>query len=141
MYLIVTWLLYNYQHHTTGGMFGVIRGSSSWHFFHQSFHLLLAPLPFFFLFLQQVLLKMPSGKQTAVKYYVGVDVGSASVRAALVDGFGTVVAYAEQPIQVWEPRPDHYEQSSADIWAACCSVTKVGKDKRKDLCCRWLCKL
>ncbi|XP_056353173.1 FGGY carbohydrate kinase domain-containing protein-like [Oenanthe melanoleuca] len=67
---------------------------------------------------------MPGEKQTAVKYYVGVDVGSASVRAALVDGFGTVVAHAEQPIQVWEPRPDHYEQSSADIWAACCSVTK-----------------
>uniref|UniRef100_A0A8C9MVV4 FGGY carbohydrate kinase domain containing n=1 Tax=Serinus canaria TaxID=9135 RepID=A0A8C9MVV4_SERCA len=67
---------------------------------------------------------MPSEKQTAVKYYVGVDVGSASVRAALVDGFGTVVAHAEHPIQVWEPRPDHYEQSSADIWAACCTVTK-----------------
>ncbi|XP_053841269.1 FGGY carbohydrate kinase domain-containing protein isoform X6 [Vidua macroura] len=67
---------------------------------------------------------MPSEKQTAVTYYVGVDVGSASVRAALVDGFGTVLAHAEQPIQVWEPQPDHYEQSSADIWAACCSVTK-----------------
>ncbi|XP_039567438.1 FGGY carbohydrate kinase domain-containing protein isoform X6 [Passer montanus] len=72
----------------------------------------------------RVVLKMPSEKQTAVKYYVGVDVGSASVRAALVDGFGTVVAHAEQPIQVWEPQPDHYEQSSADIWAACCCVTK-----------------
>ncbi|XP_066049012.1 FGGY carbohydrate kinase domain-containing protein isoform X2 [Chamaea fasciata] len=67
---------------------------------------------------------MPGEKQSAVQYYVGVDVGSASVRAALVDGFGTLVAHAERPIQVWEPRPDHYEQSSADIWAACCSVTK-----------------
>ncbi|XP_032605718.3 FGGY carbohydrate kinase domain-containing protein isoform X2 [Taeniopygia guttata] len=67
---------------------------------------------------------MPGEKQTAVTYYVGVDVGSASVRAALVDSFGTVVAHAEKPIQVWEPQPDHYEQSSADIWAACCSVTK-----------------
>ncbi|KAM7046421.1 FGGY carbohydrate kinase domain-containing protein isoform 2-T3 [Acridotheres tristis] len=67
---------------------------------------------------------MPGEKQSAVKYYVGVDVGSASVRAALVDAFGTVVAHAERPIQIWEPQPDHYEQSSADIWAACCSVTK-----------------
>uniref|UniRef100_A0A8D2NLT4 FGGY carbohydrate kinase domain containing n=1 Tax=Zosterops lateralis melanops TaxID=1220523 RepID=A0A8D2NLT4_ZOSLA len=67
---------------------------------------------------------MPGEKQSAVQYYVGVDVGSASVRAALVDGFGTVVAHSERPIQIWEPRPDHYEQSSADIWAACCSVTK-----------------
>ncbi|XP_053929008.1 FGGY carbohydrate kinase domain-containing protein isoform X4 [Cuculus canorus] len=67
---------------------------------------------------------MHSEKQTPVKYYVGIDVGSASVRAALVDEFGTVVAHADQPILIWEPQPDHYEQSSADIWAACCSVTK-----------------
>ncbi|XP_042674989.1 FGGY carbohydrate kinase domain-containing protein isoform X2 [Centrocercus urophasianus] len=67
---------------------------------------------------------MHSERQTSVKYYVGIDVGSASVRAALVDEFGTVVMHAEQPIQIWEPQPDHYEQSSADIWAACCAVTK-----------------
>ncbi|XP_074953568.1 FGGY carbohydrate kinase domain-containing protein isoform X8 [Phalacrocorax aristotelis] len=71
-----------------------------------------------------VLLKMHSRKQAPVKYYVGIDVGSASVRAALVDEFGTVVTHADQPIQIWEPQPDHYEQSSADIWAACCLVTK-----------------
>ncbi|NXK50965.1 FGGY protein, partial [Chauna torquata] len=67
---------------------------------------------------------MHSKKHTSVKYYVGVDVGSASVRAALVDEFGTVAAHAEQPIQIWEPQPDHYEQSSTDIWEACCAVTK-----------------
>ncbi|KAM6265010.1 FGGY carbohydrate kinase domain-containing protein isoform 2-T2 [Spheniscus humboldti] len=72
----------------------------------------------------RVLLKMHSKKQAPLKYYVGIDVGSASVRAALVDEFGTVVAHADQPIQIWEPQPDHYEQSSADIWAACCLVTK-----------------
>ncbi|XP_040534498.1 FGGY carbohydrate kinase domain-containing protein isoform X13 [Gallus gallus] len=77
---------------------------------------------------------MHSKKQTSVKYYVGIDVGSASVRAALVDEFGTVVTHAEQPIQIWEPQPDHYEQSSADIWAACCVVTKkvvCGVDARQ----------
>lgn len=91
-----------------------------------------------FLFSSQVLLKMHSKKQTSVKYYIGIDVGSASVRAALVDEFGTVVAHAEQPIQIWEPQPDHYEQSSADIWAACCTVTKVSEEKESegDLCCR-----
>lgn len=71
---------------------------------------------------------MNSKKQAPVKYYVGIDVGSASVRAALVDEFGIVVAHADQPIQIWEPQPDHYEQSSADIWAACCLVTKVCKE-------------
>ncbi|XP_021260963.1 FGGY carbohydrate kinase domain-containing protein isoform X7 [Numida meleagris] len=75
-------------------------------------------------FNRKALLKMHSKRQTSVKYYVGIDVGSASVRAALVDEFGTVAKHAEQPIQIWEPQPDHYEQSSADIWAACCAVTK-----------------
>ncbi|XP_025048927.1 FGGY carbohydrate kinase domain-containing protein isoform X6 [Alligator sinensis] len=70
------------------------------------------------------LLKMHSSKQDLVNYYVGIDVGTASVRAALVDQFGTVVAHADQPIQIWEPQPDYYEQSSDDIWAACCTVTK-----------------
>ncbi|XP_060629581.2 FGGY carbohydrate kinase domain-containing protein isoform X3 [Anolis sagrei] len=67
---------------------------------------------------------MKSENPEAVNYYVGIDVGTASVRAALVDQSGTVVAYADQPIQIWAPHPDHYEQSSDDIWAACCAVTK-----------------
>ncbi|XP_066481444.1 FGGY carbohydrate kinase domain-containing protein isoform X3 [Tiliqua scincoides] len=67
---------------------------------------------------------MQSENLEPVNYYVGIDVGTASVRAALVDQLGTVVAYAEQPIQIWAPQPDHYEQSSDDIWAACCIVTK-----------------
>nr|XP_048715584.1 FGGY carbohydrate kinase domain-containing protein isoform X2 [Caretta caretta] len=67
---------------------------------------------------------MQREKQDPVNYYVGIDVGTASVRAALVDQFGTIVAHADQSIQIWEPKPDHYEQSSDDIWAACCTVTK-----------------
>uniref|UniRef100_A0A8D0HK38 Carbohydrate kinase FGGY N-terminal domain-containing protein n=1 Tax=Sphenodon punctatus TaxID=8508 RepID=A0A8D0HK38_SPHPU len=67
---------------------------------------------------------MHSAKEELLNYYVGIDVGSASVRAALVDQFGTVVVHADQPTQIWAPQPDHYEQSSDDIWAACCTVTK-----------------
>ncbi|XP_044286138.1 FGGY carbohydrate kinase domain-containing protein isoform X1 [Varanus komodoensis] len=67
---------------------------------------------------------MQGEKLEPVNYYVGIDVGTASVRAALVDQFGTVVAYADQPIQIWAPQPGYYEQSSDDIWAACCIVTK-----------------
>ncbi|XP_077189673.1 FGGY carbohydrate kinase domain-containing protein isoform X2 [Paroedura picta] len=67
---------------------------------------------------------MQSKNMGPVNYYIGIDVGTASVRAALVDQLGTVVAYADQQIQIWAPQPDHYEQSSDDIWAACCTVTK-----------------
>ncbi|XP_077005597.1 FGGY carbohydrate kinase domain-containing protein isoform X2 [Tamandua tetradactyla] len=57
-------------------------------------------------------------------YYVGVDVGTGSVRAALVDQKGTLLAFADQTIKKWEPEFNHHEQSSEDIWAACCVVTK-----------------
>ncbi|XP_059754925.1 FGGY carbohydrate kinase domain-containing protein isoform X4 [Balaenoptera ricei] len=67
---------------------------------------------------------MPGGDQELGSYYVGVDVGTGSVRAALVDQRGTLLAFADQPINHWEPQFNHHEQSSEDIWAACCIVTK-----------------
>ncbi|KAJ8779704.1 hypothetical protein J1605_012588 [Eschrichtius robustus] len=67
---------------------------------------------------------MPGGDQELGSYYVGVDVGTGSVRAALVDQRGTLLAFADQPINQWEPQFNHHEQSSEDIWAACCIVTK-----------------
>uniref|UniRef100_A0A8C3X3X7 FGGY carbohydrate kinase domain-containing protein n=1 Tax=Catagonus wagneri TaxID=51154 RepID=A0A8C3X3X7_9CETA len=67
---------------------------------------------------------MPGGDQEPGSYYVGVDVGTGSVRAALVDQRGTLLAFADQPINQWEPQFNHHEQSSEDIWAACGVVTK-----------------
>ncbi|KAG7227288.1 hypothetical protein INR49_000292 [Caranx melampygus] len=57
-------------------------------------------------------------------YYVGVDVGTASVRAALVTKDGLLRSTAEEPISIWEPQPDHYVQSSTEIWEKCCTVVK-----------------
>jgi len=59
-------------------------------------------------------------------FYVGVDVGTASVRAALVTREGQLRSTAEEPISIWEPQPEHYVQSSTDIWQKCCTVVKVG---------------
>ncbi|KAF4088820.1 hypothetical protein AMELA_G00059050 [Ameiurus melas] len=56
--------------------------------------------------------------------YVGVDAGSGSVRAALVSRDGRVIATAEEPVHIWQPQADHYEQSSDDIWRKCCSTVK-----------------
>jgi len=59
-------------------------------------------------------------------YFVGVDVGTASVRAALVTREGRLSAKAaEEAISIWEPQVDHYVQSSAEIWLKCCEVVKV----------------
>ncbi|KAF7654297.1 hypothetical protein LDENG_00071400 [Lucifuga dentata] len=57
-------------------------------------------------------------------YYVGVDVGTASVRAALVTREGLLKSSAEEPISIWEPQSDHYVQSSTEIWDKCCLVVK-----------------
>lgn len=67
---------------------------------------------------------MSGGDHEPGHYYVGIDVGTGSVRAALVDQRGVLLAFAEQPIKKWEPQFNHHEQSSEDIWTACCLVTK-----------------
>ena len=58
-------------------------------------------------------------------YFVGVDVGTSSVRAALVRGNGQVIRVAVEPIKIWNPCESFYEQSSDDIWRACCKTVKV----------------
>lgn len=59
------------------------------------------------------------------KYFVGIDVGSGSARAALVSATGQVLATHVVAIRTWNPQPDHYEQSSEDIWRAVCQCVKV----------------
>ena len=50
------------------------------------------------------------------KVFVGVDVGSASVRAGVFDATGARLAFAVEPIRQFHPRHDFVEQSSRDIW-------------------------
>ncbi|XP_072943773.1 FGGY carbohydrate kinase domain-containing protein [Epargyreus clarus] len=57
-------------------------------------------------------------------YFIGVDVGSGSVRAALVDQTGHVLTTAVRELQTWKPKVDFYEQSSDDVWNCCVFVIK-----------------
>lgn len=59
-------------------------------------------------------------------YYVGVDVGTSSVRAALVTATGQIEVMSTKAISIWEPKTDFYEQSSDEIWCAVCKVVRVG---------------
>lgn len=59
------------------------------------------------------------------KYFVGVDVGTGSARAALLSTDGKVLRSHVKPTQTWNPLPDHYEQSSEAIWTAVCECVKV----------------
>ena len=58
-------------------------------------------------------------------YFVGVDVGTGSARAALVDSRGKTLRVHTENIITWNPKPEHYEQSSENIWSAVCVCVKV----------------
>ncbi|XP_023934603.2 FGGY carbohydrate kinase domain-containing protein [Bicyclus anynana] len=57
-------------------------------------------------------------------YFIGVDVGSGSARAALVDCNGHVIKSSVKELQTWKPKIDYYEQSSDDVWNCCEYVIK-----------------
>ncbi|XKL62943.1 hypothetical protein PGB90_005307 [Kerria lacca] len=59
-----------------------------------------------------------------MEYIIGIDVGTTSVRGALVDKIGNIVEIAVESITTWNPEPDFYEQSSNQIWQSCCRVMK-----------------
>lgn len=56
--------------------------------------------------------------------YLGIDVGTGSARAGLFTEDGRMLAAASHAIRRWKPQTDHVEQSSNDIWAACCAATR-----------------
>jgi D-ribulokinase len=56
---------------------------------------------------------------------IGVDVGTADVRAGLFDAHGALLATARRPIAVWHEAGDIVEQSSADIWNACVRAVRA----------------
>jgi ribulose kinase len=60
------------------------------------------------------------------EYYIGVDAGTGSARAALVQGNGTLVASSTHDTPTWRDEGDHriFEQSTGATWAAICSAVK-----------------
>lgn len=57
--------------------------------------------------------------------YLGIDVGTGSVRAALFDARGRRFGFGTHPVQIWRPKEDFVEQSSDDIWRAVCAATRA----------------
>ena len=50
--------------------------------------------------------------------FLGIDVGTSGVKAALLDSDGSLVEQATAPLTVSRPAPMHSEQDPADWWAA-----------------------
>ncbi|MDU1803432.1 MAG: FGGY-family carbohydrate kinase [Bradyrhizobium sp.] len=57
--------------------------------------------------------------------FIGVDVGTTSTRAGIFDQAGRLLAAARHPIRTWHEAGDVVEQSSDDIWRACCASVKA----------------
>ncbi|GAA5935503.1 hypothetical protein JCM1841_003912 [Sporobolomyces salmonicolor] len=60
------------------------------------------------------------------QYYIGVDVGTGSARAALVDSHGDIVAESTYTTTTWRDERDAniFEQSSGQIWSCISSACK-----------------
>ena len=57
--------------------------------------------------------------------YLGIDVGTGSARAGVFDHQGHLLGTSTHPIRMWRPQPDFVEQSSVDIWRACCTAVQA----------------
>ncbi|KAH0839566.1 hypothetical protein J3R83DRAFT_455 [Lanmaoa asiatica] len=70
-------------------------------------------------------------------YYIGIDIGTGSARACLVDAGGHIAASDTQDTKTWRDENDHriFEQSTTDIWSKICIAVRnvlgrSGVDKR-----------
>ena len=57
-------------------------------------------------------------------HWIGIDVGTGSARACIIDSNGEILSIASKPTQLFRAGPDIYEQSTEDIWDAICDSTR-----------------
>ncbi|MGE3832909.1 MAG: xylulokinase, partial [Parvibaculaceae bacterium] len=57
--------------------------------------------------------------------YLGLDIGTSSVKGVLIDGKDRIVATATSPLKVSRPHPGWSEQNPEHWWKACNSVVKA----------------
>ncbi|WBF11093.1 hypothetical protein N7582_000314 [Saccharomyces uvarum] len=74
---------------------------------------------------QNKLLPQTSLQDSQEKFHVGVDVGTGSTRACIIDQFGKILSLAEKPIKREEVRSNFITQSSKEIWDAVCHCVKA----------------
>ncbi|KAL1636512.1 hypothetical protein SLS56_001095 [Neofusicoccum ribis] len=64
-----------------------------------------------------------------VDHYIGVDVGTGSARACIMNDHGDIVGLASENIGLWQPQTGYYEQSTTDIWRCICSSIRRALDQ------------
>ncbi|RWO60117.1 FGGY-family carbohydrate kinase [Mesorhizobium sp.] len=63
------------------------------------------------------------------QFVCAVDVGTGSARAGILDTTGTLLGRAERPIAMNQPKPDHAEHDSRDIWSSVCTAVRAAREK------------
>jgi len=53
-------------------------------------------------------------------HYIGIDVGTGSARACIMNDRGDIVGLASENIALWQPETGYYEQSTTNIWKCIC---------------------
>ncbi|KAF2025261.1 Pentulose kinase [Setomelanomma holmii] len=64
-----------------------------------------------------------------VDHYIGIDVGTGSARACIMNDQGDIVGLASENIGLWQPQTGYYEQSTSDIWRCICSSVRRAMDQ------------
>ncbi|KAL4965388.1 FGGY-family carbohydrate kinase [Aspergillus stella-maris] len=59
-----------------------------------------------------------------VDHFIGIDVGTGSARACIIDAKGDIVSLASENIGLWQPQTGYYEQSTSDIWRCICTAVQ-----------------
>ncbi|OCK85835.1 Pentulose kinase [Lepidopterella palustris CBS 459.81] len=62
-------------------------------------------------------------------HYIGIDVGTGSARACIMNDHGDIVGLASENIGLWQPQTGYYEQSTTDIWRCICSSIRRAMDQ------------
>ncbi|KAJ6018078.1 sugar kinase [Penicillium sp. IBT 35674x] len=57
-------------------------------------------------------------------HFIGIDVGTGSARACIIDAKGDIVGLASENIGLWQPEHGYYEQSTTDIWRCICTAVQ-----------------
>ncbi|KAI9843499.1 MAG: hypothetical protein M1838_002600 [Thelocarpon superellum] len=57
-------------------------------------------------------------------HYIGIDVGTGSARACIIDKVGDIKGLATEAIGLWQPSHGFYEQSTKDIWHCICTAVQ-----------------
>ncbi|KAK1058360.1 hypothetical protein LTR12_000972 [Friedmanniomyces endolithicus] len=62
-------------------------------------------------------------------HFIGIDVGTGSARACIMNNKGDIVGLASENIGLWQPETGYYEQSTTNIWRCICSSIHRAMDQ------------